>query len=218
MQGLLLTVWRRGRGGRSPDWTLTAKLGIRNREGVPEMTEVNDDLTGDVSLYRLIAIILTVIFLVNGLALLALNVDSIESGLNDKMGSVRAFMIQLFFWGTSGATIAASLFMANDKQQNINARLTANPDPLELQYPDKIDVWLYVQRIVSSGFLAVFGAAILFAGLGYFDVSIEALTAKHRIFLVVFGFTIGLYENRFLRSLDKMSKTLFSKHAGVTEK
>ena len=83
---------------------------------------------------------------------------------------------------------------------------------MKLRYPNRIDVFLYIQRIISSGFLALFGAAILFAGLGYFDVSIDHITSKHKIILIVFCFIIGLYENSFLGSIEKMSKKLFKKH------
>lgn len=178
------------------------------------MSIPGDELRGDAGNYKAIAYVLMVSFLINGIALVGLNLDSVVGWLHTLMGPVKTFMIQLFFWGAAGATIAGSRFLANDKQQNIDEGLKEVPDPSEIQYPDKIDVWLYAQRILSSGFLAIFGAAILFAGLGYFEISIDQLTAKHKVFLIVFAVVIGLYENRFLVSLDRMSRNLFLKHSG----
>ncbi len=177
------------------------------------MTDEKDALTGDPNLYSTIAGILTIAFIVNAMLLLLLNINGIVVYLDELMGEKRSFFIQLFFWGTSGATISASVFMANDKDINELERKKDTPDFAELRYPNKIDVWLYLQRIISSGFLAIFGSAILFSGLGYFDVSIEKITAKHQVFLIVFCFLIGLYENKFLGSLEKLSTNLFKKHA-----
>jgi hypothetical protein len=177
------------------------------------MAEIKDKLTGDPNLYKAISLILTAAFILNAIVLLTLNISSIEAWFDQLMGERRSFFIQLFFWGTTGATIAGSVFMANDKEINELERVKDRPDPTTLRYPNEIDVWLYVQRILSSGFLALFGAAFLFAGLGYFDVSIDSLTAKHRVFLIVFCFLIGLFENRFLETLNTLSKRLFEKHA-----
>lgn len=170
---------------------------------------MSEQTTEDPNLYKPIAIIITLAFVLSGTCLFALNTNWLGGILNSWMGEWRAFMVQLFFWGMTGATIATSMFLANDKELNVNESKKESPDKNILQYPDKIDVWLYGQRIISSGFLAVFGAALLFSGLGYFDVSIDQITSKNRVFLVVFAVIIGLFENKFLGSIDKLSRRIF---------
>ncbi len=141
----------------------------------------------------------------------ALNVVSVTAWLTELLGAKKAFVIQLYFWGALASTIASSMFMKQDKEINELESLKEKPDPAMLRYPDAIDVGLYLQRILTSGFLGIFGAAVLFAGLGYFEVSADALATKHKLFLIVFTFLIGLYQSNFLAALGEMSKRVFQK-------
>lgn len=171
----------------------------------------DNTLTGSPRYYRNVTFLLFGSFLVNGIALLVLNVQAVEVWISELFGVNRGYFVQLFFWGCAGATIASSVFLANDKEINELEALKERPDPKVLRYPNIVDVWLYLQRILSSGFLAVFGAAILIAGLGYFDAPYKNLTGKHRLFFVIFSLLIGLFENRFLASLEQLSKRMFKK-------
>ena len=117
-------------------------------------------------------------------------------------------MLQLYFWSALGATIACSLFMKQDKEINELESIKDEPDPTILRYPDPIDVVLYVQRIMTSGFFGVIGATILFAGLGYFDVSADILNFKQKVFFIVFCFLIGMYQGDFITFLNNLSKRL----------
>ena len=173
----------------------------------------NDLLTGDPKYYKHISMVLFSSFILNAILLFVLNINYVNAWFTDLMGPITAFIVQLFFWGAAGATIAGSVFMASDKDLNEVERIKESPDPAVLRYPNLVDLWLYLQRIISSGFMAVFGSAILFAGLGYFDISIETITSKHRVFLIVFCFLIGLFENRFLTSINQLAKRVFEKHA-----
>ena len=166
---------------------------------------------GDQKYYVHISYLLLAAFLLNGAAIFALNITDVFAWLASLIGAKKAVVTQLFFWAALGATIASSIFMKHDKDDNELESLKDKPDLAILRYPDAIDVGLYVQRILTSGFLGVFGAAILFAGLGYFDVSTDALTTKHKLFLIVFSFLIGLYQSNFLTALNEMSKRFFQK-------
>lgn len=177
------------------------------------MDDIKDLLAGNSRLYSTIAIILTLSFIVNALLILLLNIEPITIFLDQRLGEQRAFFMQLFIWGTSGATIAGSAFMAKDKDINEVELTKKHPDPAQLRYPNIIDVWLYVQHILSGGFLALAGTAIILAGLGYFDAPVESMTTKHKLFLVIFCFLVGLYEKKFLASLENLSKRLFNKQA-----
>jgi hypothetical protein len=161
--------------------------------------------------YVVISIILLFAFVLFGALLIASNCNPVSAWLINYFGAKKAFLIQLYFWGGAGATIATSVYLARDKERNELEAAKEKPDPKELMYPNLADTLLYVQRILSSGFLALFGACLLFAGLGYFDVSVSVMTSKHKVFFIVFSFLIGLFENRFLSSLESLSKKMFKK-------
>lgn len=167
-----------------------------------------DPLAGDPKHYRTIAWLLTAAFGANAFVILLLNLKQVEAWLTDALGSQRAFILQLYFWATLGATIACSIFLKYDKDINEVERDKGSPDPTVLRYPNEIDVWLYAQRILTSGFLGVVGAALFLAGLWYFDVPIAELTSKHRLFLVIVSFVIGVYQSNFLTALSSVSRRL----------
>jgi hypothetical protein len=166
---------------------------------------------GDPKYYGHITYLLLVALAVNGALIFVLNTNIASAWLGSLLGPKKAFVTQLFFWAALAGTIASSLFMKHDKDINELESLKDEPDPTVLRYPDIIDVGLYLQRILTSGFLGIVGAAILFAGLGYFDVSSDTLTTKHKLFLVIFSFLIGLYQSNFLTALGEMSKRIFQK-------
>lgn len=166
-------------------------------------------LDGDEKYYFHLSVLLTIAFILIGLALVLLNLQFVQAELVRHLGKNKAYFPQLFFWGCAGATIASSIFMANDKERNEIERLKDKVDASELRYPNTIDVFLYAQRIISSGFLALLGAVLLLAGLSYFDLSINTATTKHHLFFIIVCFMIGLYENRFLDSLQRFSIRVF---------
>jgi hypothetical protein len=167
-------------------------------------------LTPNANLYYAICGILFAFFLVDGAALLVLNSISGAAWVAGLVGSNRAYFVHLFFWGCTGATITSSVFVARDK--DLNETEAAKEDGKgDVRYPNWIDVWMYAQRILSSGFLAVFAAALVLAGLGYFDAPLDNATTKHKMFFVVLAMLIGLYENRFLVSMEQLSLRLFKK-------
>ena len=164
--------------------------------------------SGDPGNYRKIVLLLFTSFAANAAMLFLLNLNSVETWLREQLGAAAGF-VQLFFWGAVGATIACSIFVANDKEVNELEALKEDPDPDVLRYPDSVDVMLYGQRIVSSGFLGVFAAVMLLTGLKYFDAPTELAGQKQELFFVVLAMLIGLYEGRFLTSLNNLSKRVF---------
>lgn len=122
-----------------------------------------------------------------------------------------AIGVQLFFWGALGATIASSLFLARDKDENELESARATPDLTCLRYPDKIDVHLYVHRILTSACLAVVGALFLYAGLSYFDVPADLPSPKHRAFFILFAFLIGLHQGNFVAFLHTRFQKILEK-------
>lgn len=166
-------------------------------------------LDGDPRYYKYIAVLLAVCFAINGIALLLLNTPAVGAWLSTAVGSGKAHFVHLFFWGASGAVIACSLFMANDKEINEVEALKEKPNPTVLRFPNEVDVWLYLLRIVSSGFLAVVAAVITVVGLGYFDAQVDLVAAKHKLFFVLLSVLVGLFEKRFLASLSRFSERMF---------
>ncbi|PKN18248.1 MAG: hypothetical protein CVU71_12110 [Deltaproteobacteria bacterium HGW-Deltaproteobacteria-6] len=163
---------------------------------------------GDIKYYKHITALIMVSFVVNISVLLILNITFTSQYLEGLYGIKKTFIIQLFFWSALGATIACSLFMSEDKEINEIERAKHNPDPKILRYPDVIDVFLYLQRIITSGILGVIGASMLFAGLIFFEAQIEILSIKHRMFFVIFCFLIGMYQRHFIAYLGKMFRKI----------
>lgn len=158
--------------------------------------------------YKGIIIVIFLSFATNIGALIAFNVDLTEPWLIQILGRNEAFIFELFFWGALGATISSSLFLSEDKEINELEALKDNPDPAVLRYPDAIDVCLYVQRILTSGLLAVISAVILFAGLGYFEVDINNIATKQQMLFIITAFLVGMYQGNFIVFLSKLSKKM----------
>lgn len=166
-------------------------------------------ITGDPKFYFYIMALIFVSFICSGVILWLLNAEFVRAWLKVIFGNERSFFVQLYFWGCAGATINCSIFVANDK--DLNEREASKPptEKRDIRYPDPIDVWLYAQRILSSGFLAIFAALVVTTGLSYFDAPIAQGSGKHQIFFIVMSMLIGLFENRFLTSLNRLSRRLF---------
>ena len=168
---------------------------------------------GDIRYYRHISILIFVALAVAGAALLWFNSAFGRGVVQTHLGDKAGFGLQLFFWGALGAAIASSLFLARDKEENELESVKTNPDLSLLRYPTDIDVYLYGQRIVTSACLAVVGALLLYAGLGYFDVPADIPSPKHRAFFILFSFLIGLYQGNFLAFLNKRFQKMLEKSA-----
>ena len=171
-------------------------------------------MKGDIKYYKHISIIVFISLVLNGIIIFILNLHSTLEYFTKLFGAKKAFVLQLYFWSALGATIACSLFMKQDKEINELESIKDEPDPTILRYPDPIDVVLYVQRIMTSGFFGVIGATILFAGLGYFDVSADILNFKQKVFFIVFCFLIGMYQGDFITFLNNLSKRLLQQKKG----
>lgn len=169
---------------------------------------------GDIKYYKHISVLIFCSFLLNGLCILFLNNQWCTIVLTDLFSKQKAFIIQLFFWSALGATVACSIFLAEDKELNEMEACKESPRLNILRYPDLIDIHLYAQRIITSGFLGLIGSFLLFAGLGYFDVPIDNLNLKHKVFLVLTSFIVGLYQKNFLSSLASFCKKMFEKTNG----
>lgn len=73
---------------------------------------------GDIKNYRSISILIIVALASAGAALLFLN-SSVGRGIMVRyFDPMAVFGLQLFFWGALGASIASSLFLARDKEEN----------------------------------------------------------------------------------------------------
>jgi len=166
---------------------------------------------GDVKYYRHISVLILLALTVAGAMLLWLNSSSGRGFMLEFLGNNVAFGLQLFFWGALGASVASSLFLAQDKDQNELESVKAAPDPSRLRYPTEIDVHLYCHRIVTSACLAVVGALFLYAGLSYFDVPAALPNSKHRAFFILFAFLIGLHQGNFVAFLNKRFQKILEK-------
>src|SRR5712692_8742831 len=124
---------------------------------------------GDIKYYQHICILIIVALAAEVMALIYLNSSIGEQAVLRYLGPKVAFGLQLFFWGAVGSTIAGSLFLARDKEENEIESTKEKPDLVVLRYPDRIDVYLYLHRILTSACLAVIGGLFLYAGLSYFD-------------------------------------------------
>jgi hypothetical protein len=169
---------------------------------------------GDIHLYDQISRLILAAMLVAGVILLGLNSIYGREILQKLLGPIATFCLQLFFWGALGAAIASSFFLAHDKEDNELESLKSKPDRSKLRYPDRIDTQLYLHRILTSGFLAVASGVFLYAGLSYFEISIDQPTPKQRAFFILFAFLVGLYQGNFVTFLDKRFQEMLKKPAG----
>lgn len=142
-----------------------------------------------------------------GIALIHLN--PLRPWLSSLFGPFTLQLIEMYFWGALGGTISAYKFLARDKDQNEVESLKKKPDPENLRYPNRLDVALYAQWVLISGVLAVLGAIVSLAGLFYFEAGPGVGELKRRMFLTVFAFLVGFFQNDFLVFLADLSRRLF---------
>jgi len=171
-----------------------------------------------------IAIVLVIAATAIAACLLFSNTNAGGAWLRAVFGSMSALMLELYFWGALGATVASYKFFAEDKERNELESVKEVPRPEELRYPNLLDVALYGLRIVFSGVLGVVGALVMIAALGYFDAPTASPTTKLRLFLVIACFLIGMYQNEFLAALARLNQSILEKlrvgspggHGGAT--
>lgn len=175
---------------------------------------IDDRLCGSPKYYRHISFLILVALVGAGAMLLWLNTISGRSLMQAYLGNNVSFGLQLFLWGALGGSIASSLYMAWDKEENELESVKDRPDPSCLRYPNEIDVHLYGHRIMTSACLAVVGGLFLYAGLNYFDVP-ATLNPKHRAFFIIFSFLIGLYQGKFLTFLNRRFQKILEKSEAV---
>jgi hypothetical protein len=168
-------------------------------------------LVGDIKYYRHICILIVLALAAAGTALLYLNSLGGQQAMLRYLGPRTAFGLELFFWGALGSSIACSLFLAQDKEENEIECIKEEPDLSVLRYPTVIDVHLYVHRILTSACLAVIGALFLYAGLSYFDVPADLPSPKHRAFFILFSFLVGLFQGNFVAFLTKRFQKMLVK-------
>ena len=161
--------------------------------------------------YLHIAVVIGIAFVSILACLVAAYTNQWSAWLLAVFGERNALFVEMYFWAALGATIATYKFFANDKERNELEGLKEAPDPKELRYPNLLDVFLYAYRILISGVLGVIGAVVLLAGLGYFDVSTDAVTTKLRLFLVIVCFLVGMHQNEFLSALANLNRSVLSK-------
>lgn len=174
---------------------------------------VDSRLEGDPKYYRHIVAVLGGAFLFSSTVLLILNSVGGAQWLEERLGEVKAFFFQLYFWGTMGATVASYKFFADDKELNEVECLKETPDPTVLRFPNGLDVCLYALRILLSGVLALIAASIFLAGLGYFDAKPDTWSSKQYLFFVILAFLVGVYQNDFLSFLASL-KVRFLRQQG----
>lgn len=172
---------------------------------------------GDVKYYRHISILVFLALVLASAMLLWLNSLSGRSFILAYLDNTAAFGLQLFFWGALGASIASSLFLSRDKDENELESVKSTPDPSRLRYPTEVDVHLYAHRILTSACLAVVGALFLYAAVSYFDVPADLPNPKHRAFFILFAFLIGLYQGNFVAFLSKRFQMILEKSGGPQE-
>lgn len=164
----------------------------------------------DLTEYKNIARILFWSMALNAIFILALHFNTIDEYLTINFGSIVRLSIEQFFYGSLAATIACSVFLSKDKEINELEALKPNPDPKELRLPDILDKRLYIQRILSSGFLAVFGMFIILFAFNYLDVNTNSeFTFKQKLLIGIFTFMIGLFQSKFLSNIEKLFDTFY---------
>jgi len=164
----------------------------------------------DLSEYKKISLIIFMSFFICIGILVVLNANVIEAWIKNEFGQICTEIFKQFFYGALGGTIACSLFLKKDKEINEVESLKDNPDPQILRLPDNIDKRLYVQRIITSGVLAVLGTIIIIAGLSYLEIEYKSeFDLKQKMLFVISSLLIGLYQFKFLGSLEKLYYSFF---------
>ena len=158
----------------------------------------------DLTEYKNISKILFWSMGLNVAIVILLHFHLIDEYIIQNFGYILRLSIEQFFYGALAATIACSIFLNKDKETNELEALKSNPDPKELRLPDIIDKRQYIQRIISSGFLAVFGMFITLFAFNYLDINAMLdFTFKQKLLIGISSFMIGLYQSKFLSNIEK---------------
>lgn len=159
----------------------------------------------DLKEYRHISRILFWSIGLNIFIVLALHYHPFDDFITQDFGFITRLAIEQFFYGALAATIACSIFLSKDKEINELENVKSKPDPKELRLPDIIDKRLYIQRILSSGLLAVFGMFIILLVFNYLEITTtKDFTFKQKLLIGVFSFMVGLYQSKFLSYIEKL--------------
>ncbi len=167
-----------------------------------------NDLNGNPKYYKNISYLLFACFILIPILIFILNLNKVEVALVQEIGLFKYLLLEAFFWGALGATISSSLFMAKDKDLNELEEAKEQPDPTNLRYPNLIDVFLYMQRIFSSGLLAVVGLLVI-----YLPMSIprtDDIQQKTVILFMLGAFLIGMFQEKFIVLLKSIYKKVFN--------
>ncbi len=164
----------------------------------------------ELSVYKKILAILFISFPICIIAIVILQLHLVEEWIQYEFGQIGYQLFNQFFLGALGGTIAGSLFLKKDKEINEKEYLKAKSDPTILRLPDEVDKQLYIQRIITSGILTILGTLLIIAGFSYLEVDYKnGFLIKQKIFFSVTSMLIGLYQFKFLGSIEKISDNLF---------
>jgi hypothetical protein len=164
--------------------------------------------------YEAISKIIFWSFFINITSIILFNFKAIDIFLFEYFNIIFIEALHQFFYGALSATIACSLFMAKDKETNELESVKEKPDPSILMLPDCIDRKLYIQRIISSGLLAIVGMMLLLAGFSYLEVNFETtFTFKQKMFFGISSSLIGLYQINFIEKLRKVFDAFYKSKA-----
>lgn len=160
--------------------------------------------------YKNIINLLVVSFVANIIFILILNISFIQSYFTCLFDDLGFELIKQYFYGSIGATIACTLFLAEDKEINEVESLNEKPDPKILRLPDFIDRRFYALRIITSGLLAIVGTIILITGFSYLEIEYKnGFLIKHKLLFALASVLIGLYQFKFLNRLEKVFNKIF---------
>ncbi len=160
-----------------------------------------DRLPGSIMFYKTISIIVICSFVLNSLIIIGLNIPFFSEYFILVFGLMKFEIIKQFFYGSLGSTITCSLFLSKDMEINALESTKTIPDLSVLRYPNILNVYMYFQRIFTSGILAILGSFIILAGFSYVNFDYSEFSIKHKILLAISSILIGLYQHKFLRSI-----------------
>lgn len=159
------------------------------------------EMPGSKRNYIKISYIIILSFILNAFILIFLNLHDVEKYFISLIGTLNYEILNQFFYGAIGATITSSIFYSKDIEINALEALKEKPNPEVLRFPNRLNVILYIHRILTSGLLAILGAFIIIGGFSYLNIELNNLVLKHKVLLAISSFLIGLYQHKFLRRL-----------------
>ena len=163
---------------------------------------------GNFEQYKKIAIRLNILFAFCLILLLVLHIKPVTVYLIEIFGDRGQTLIKSYFFGNLGALISCSIFLARDKDFNKQIFLK-DKNSIKIELPDSVDNTMYVQRVITSGILAVLGVTIMFAGLSYLDVQFTSKIDKQKYLAIILSIIIGLYQGKFLKYIDSIFNNIF---------